>query len=69
MKIGEAAVRRGIYRIMKLDLDLKTLITIITFAAVIGGFYYTTQDRLTHLEENVVQLQKQIKRIARLNKK
>jgi hypothetical protein len=54
---------------MKLDLDLKTLITIITFAAVIGGFYYTTQDRLTHLEENVVQLQKQIKRIARLNKK
>ena len=54
---------------MKLNLDLKTLITIVTFAAVIGGFYYTTQDRLTHLEENVVQLQKQIKRIARLNKK
>ena len=54
---------------MKLNLDLKTLITIVTFAAVIGGFYYTTQDRLIHLEEDVVQLQKQIKRVTRLNKK
>ena len=54
---------------MKLDLDLKTLITIATFAAAMGGFYYTTQDRLTHLEEDVVQLQKQIKRAIRLNKK
>jgi hypothetical protein len=54
---------------VKLDLDIKTLITIITFAAVIGGFYYTTQDRLTHLEEDVIQLQQQIKRVTRLNKK
>ena len=54
---------------MKLNLDLKTLITIVTFAAVIGGFYYTTQDRLTHLEEDVMQLQKQIKRGTKLNKK
>ena len=54
---------------MKLNLDLKTLITIATFAAVLGGFYYTTQDRLTHLEEDVMQLQKQIKRVTRLNKK
>ena len=54
---------------MKLDLDLKTLITIAAFAAAVGGFYYTTEDRLTHLEEDVMQLQKQIKRTIRLNKK
>ena len=54
---------------MKLDLDLKTLITIAAFAAAMGGFYYTTQDRLTNLEEDVIQLQKQIKRVVRLNKK
>ena len=54
---------------MKLNLDLKTLITIITFAAVLSGFYYTTQDRLVHLEESVAQLEKQVKRLTRPNKK
>ena len=54
---------------MKIDLDLKTLITIVAFAAGIGGFYYTTQSRLDSLEIDVVQLQKQIKRVTRLNKK
>lgn len=54
---------------MKLDLDLKTLITIVAFAATMGGFYYTTQSRLDSLETEVTQLQKQIKRITRLNKK
>lgn len=54
---------------MKLDLDLKTLITIVAFAATMGGFYYTTQSRLDSLETEVTQLQKQIKRLTRLNKK
>jgi len=54
---------------VKLDLDLKTLITIVAFAATMGGFYYTTQSRLDSLETEVTQLQKQIKRITRLNKK
>ena len=54
---------------MKLDLDLKTLITIVAFAATMGGFYYTTQSRLDSLETAVTQLQKQIKRLTRLNKK
>ena len=54
---------------MKLDLDLKTLITIVALAATMGGFYYTTQSRLDSLETEVTQLQKQIKRITRLNKK
>ena len=54
---------------MKLDLDIKPLITIVAFAATMGGFYYTTQSRLDSLETEVTQLQKQIKRITRLNKK
>jgi peptidoglycan hydrolase CwlO-like protein len=54
---------------VKLDLDLKTLITIVAFAATMGGFYYTTQSRLDSLETEVTQLQKQIKRLTRLNKK
>ena len=52
---------------MKLNLDLKTLITIITFSVVIGGFFYTTQDRLTHIEEDIIQLQKQVQRSLRKN--
>jgi hypothetical protein len=53
---------------MKLqDLDIKTLITLLAFAATMGGFYYTTQDRLSHLEEDVVQLEKQVKRLLRKN--
>ena len=32
-------------------------------------FYYTTQSRLDSLETEVTQLQKQIKRVTRLNKK
>ena len=55
---------------MKLEnLDIKTLITLLTFAAVLGGFYYTTQDRLSYLEEDVVKLEKQVKRLMRQNKK
>ena len=49
--------------------DFKTVVTLCTFAATIGGFYYSTQIRLDNLEEEVTVLQKQIKRIARLNKK
>ena len=52
-----------------LNVDIKILITLFAIVAGLGGFYYTTQDRLTHLEEDVIQLQKQIKRVTRLNKK
>ena len=55
---------------MKLnDLDIKTLITLLTFAAALGGFYYTTEDRLTHLEEDILQLERQVKRLTKQNKK
>ena len=55
---------------MKLnDFDIKTLITLLTIAATLGGFYYTTQSRLDLLETEVTHLKKQVKRIARQNKK
>ena len=50
---------------MKVNLDIKTLITIVTFAAMIGGFYYTTQSRLNDLESTVIKLEKQVKRLAK----
>tara|TARA_R100001082_G_C4287564_1_gene126717 strand:- start:357 stop:515 length:159 start_codon:yes stop_codon:yes gene_type:complete len=52
-----------------MKLDIKTLITLLTIAATLGGFYYTTQSRLDNLEQQVTKLQKQIKRIARKNTK
>tara|TARA_R100000008_G_scaffold83920_1_gene70076 strand:- start:4233 stop:4400 length:168 start_codon:yes stop_codon:yes gene_type:complete len=55
---------------MKLEnIDIKTLITLLTIAATLGGFYYTTQSRLDSLETEVTKLQKQVKKIARQNKK
>jgi len=51
-------------------LDIKTLIAVLTFTATLGGFYYSTQLRLDHLEENVQAIQKQIKVIKKqANKK
>ena len=54
---------------MNMKVDIKTLITICTIAATLGGFYYTTQTRLDSLEQEVTSLKKQIKRIARKNTK
>ena len=55
---------------MKLDnLDIKTLIALLTIAATLGGFYYTTQNRLDSLETEVTNLQKQVKKITRQSKK
>lgn len=48
-----------------MKIDIKTLITLLTIAATLGGFYYTTQSRLDSLEDEVAQLQKQVKRLAR----
>ena len=47
-----------------MKLDIKTLITLFTIAATLGGFYYSTQIRLDNLEEDVVKMQKQIKRLT-----
>jgi len=48
-----------------MKLDFKTLITLLTIAATLGGFYYTTQARLDSLEQEVTKLQKQVKRVTR----
>ena len=52
-----------------MKLDIKTLITIITFAATMGGFYYSTQIRLDHLEDKVTGIEKQIKQIKKTKRK
>ena len=52
----------------RMKLDIKTLIMIITFAATMGGFYYTTQLRLDHVEENIATIEKKIKRLNRAKK-
>ena len=52
-----------------MKIDVKTLITLLTIAATLGGFYYTTQSRLDSLEDDVVQLQKQVKRMIRKQNK
>jgi|TARA_R110000824_G_scaffold37189_1_gene114461 hypothetical protein len=52
-----------------MKIDIKTLITLLTIAATLGGFYYTTQSRLDSLEGEVVQLQKQVKRMIRKQNK
>jgi len=51
---------------MKFDLDLKTLVMIITTACVLAGFYYTTQARLDAIEHHVQDLQEDTKRLNKL---
>tara|TARA_R100000008_G_scaffold84280_2_gene71298 strand:+ start:62 stop:217 length:156 start_codon:yes stop_codon:yes gene_type:complete len=51
-----------------MKLDIKTLIALLTIAATLGGFYFTTQARLDSLEQEVVQVKKQIKRLTRKSK-
>jgi uncharacterized protein YneF (UPF0154 family) len=50
---------------MDLKLNIKTLIALLTIAATLGGFYYSTQSRIDDLESEVTVLQKQVKRLIR----
>ncbi len=52
-----------------MKIDIKTLITIVTFAATMGGFYYSTQLRLEHLENSVSSVEKQIKQLKKQKKR
>ena len=47
---------------MKTEIDLKTAITIGAIIAVLGGFYYTTQLRLDHVEGELERIEKIAKR-------
>jgi len=48
-----------------MKIDLKILITLITFAATMGGFYYSTQMRLDNLEKSIESVEKQIKQVKK----
>tara|TARA_R110001583_G_scaffold167684_1_gene320486 strand:- start:136 stop:309 length:174 start_codon:yes stop_codon:yes gene_type:complete len=54
---------------MKTEIDLKTAIAVIASIAVLGGFYYTTQHRLDHLELKVTELQEEVARVEKLTKR
>ena len=43
---------------MNITLDIKTLITIAGIVALLGGFYYSTNHRLSHLESQLVEVTK-----------
>lgn len=53
---------------MKLNLDLKTLVMIVTTACVLAGFYYTTQARLDAVEHHVQDLQEDTARLDKMVK-
>jgi hypothetical protein len=40
-----------------MKLDIKTIITLLTIAAALGGFYYTTNMRLDSLEDKIAELE------------
>ena len=42
---------------MKLDMDLKTLVMIVTTACALAGFYYTTQARLDIIEAKIEKIE------------
>tara|TARA_R110000737_G_C14271274_1_gene430468 strand:+ start:187 stop:408 length:222 start_codon:yes stop_codon:yes gene_type:complete len=45
---------------VKFELDIKTILAIGSIIALLGGFYYSTQYRLTSLEEKVEQASAQL---------
>ena len=45
---------------MKLNLDLKTLVLIVSTACVVAGFYYTTEARLTSVEREALFLHRKV---------
>jgi hypothetical protein len=47
-------------------LDIRTVITLLTLASVMGGFYYTTQMRLDDLEQEVAFLKKADSKLRKL---
>tara|TARA_R110000824_G_scaffold40667_3_gene121653 strand:+ start:276 stop:470 length:195 start_codon:yes stop_codon:yes gene_type:complete len=53
------------YEGIDVKLELPTLITLLTAAAILGGFYYTTQHRLDELEDKITVMEQQVKKINR----
>ena len=46
--------------------NIKGLIPIIAVIMAVAGFYYTTQHRLEHIEEKIVNLEEENKRLKKL---
>jgi uncharacterized membrane protein YciS (DUF1049 family) len=49
----------------EIKFDIKTVITFITAAIVFGGFYYTTQHRLDHIEAKINDLEIEMTKIKK----
>ena len=55
---------------MDLKIDLKLLIPILSAAIIFGGFYYTTEHRLSQLELEISSLKEDLAKIRKVaNKK
>ena len=50
---------------MKLQLDLKTLITLAGIVAMLSGFMYKTQLRLDNIEEDLVSIERSLSKLKR----
>jgi len=51
-----------------MKIELSHVISVGAIVALLGGFYYTTQHRLDHLEEQVENLKKSVNKKQRKNK-
>mgnify|MGYP001391088625 CR=1 FL=1 len=56
---------RVLVRFSIMKIELSQLITILSVAAVLGGFYYGTQLRLDHLEEQVTSCSADVKTLEK----
>jgi len=53
-----------------MKVDVKSLIPVFSIVAVLGGFYYTTEHRLTQLEEEIETLKEDIAKLRKsINRK
>ena len=48
-----------------IKLDLKVVLTILSAACVLGGFYYTTQHRLDNLEQKIEDIESDISKVKK----
>jgi len=54
---------------MKFNMDIKTLVFIITTACIAAGYYYTTEARLDDVEREILFLGRQVHALKADNKR
>jgi len=52
-----------------MNIDIKTLLPVLTGAAVLGGFYYTTQHRLDILEVQIKEIEIELSKVKKIANK